>query len=104
MHLCGNLQHFIGTVLGNTGYVRNREKEFFPNQGIQKAELIVEIEKTSAVVFTHLSNLDPAILETDYPQQVLGKTFKTGAFLMHLAGHLNYHLGQINYHRRLLTS
>ena len=28
LHLCGNLQHFIGAVLGNSGYVRNRDAEF----------------------------------------------------------------------------
>lgn len=103
MHLCGNLQHFIGSVLGNTGYIRNREMEFLPNQGIAKEVLLTDIEKTKTIVLSTLSNLDSTTLENDYSQQVLGKTFKTGAFLMHLAGHLNYHLGQINYHRRILA-
>lgn len=103
LHLCGNLQHFIGAVLGNTDYIRNREQEFLPNQGISQTALIAEIEKTKDVVLTTLLNLDVTTLEDDYPQQVLNRTFKTGGFLMHLAGHLNYHLGQINYHRRILT-
>ena len=104
LHLCGNLQHFIGAVLGDTGFIRNREMEFLANQGIAKDVLIVDIEKTKTVVLTTLSNLTVAGLEADYPQPVLGKTFKTGAFLMHLAGHLNYHLGQINYHRRIIAN
>ena len=104
LHLCGNLQHFIGAVLGNTGYVRNREKEFLPQQGISKQELITEIKQTKEVVTTTLSTLYEAVLEKDYPQQVLNRTFTTGGFLLHLAGHLNYHLGQINYHRRILEN
>ncbi len=103
LHLCGNLQHFIGAVLGNTDYIRNREQEFLPNQGISQSALIAEIEKTKDVVLATLSNLDVTTLQNDYPQQVLGRTFSTVGFLMHLAGHLNYHLGQINYHRRIIT-
>ncbi len=104
LHLCGNLQHFIGAVLGNTGYIRNREQEFLPDQGICQTELIAEIEKTKDVVSTTLSNLDVTFLETDYPQQVLGRTFSTVGFLIHLSEHLNYHLGQINYHRRIIAN
>jgi hypothetical protein len=64
--------------------------------------LVAEIKNTQVVVATTLSSLYDTILEKDYPQQVLGRTFTTGGFLMHLAGHLNYHLGQINYHRRII--
>ncbi|MDL5051574.1 DinB family protein [Oscillatoria amoena NRMC-F 0135] len=102
LHLCGNLQHFIGTVLGHTGYVRNRDHEFAA-RNIAREQLLREIQTTKEVVKTTLSKLDPAILQQEYPLQVLGYTMTNSYFLVHLYGHLNYHLGQINYHRRLIT-
>lgn len=101
LHLCGNLQHFIGTVLGKTQYIRNREAEF-SSKGISKELLIKEIETTILSVHQTLPKLEPSALEQNYPIEVLGKPMTTGFFLIHLAGHLNYHLGQVNYHRRLL--
>jgi uncharacterized damage-inducible protein DinB len=101
LHLCGNLQHFIGTVLGKTGYVRNREAEF-SSRGMAKESLIKEIDATIKSVEQTLPKFDPLSLENNYPIEVFGKPMTTGYFLIHLAGHLNYHLGQVNYHRRLL--
>ena len=101
LHLCGNLQHFIGTVLGKTKYIRNREAEF-STKGLSKESLLKEIESTLHSVSQTLSSLDSATLDQSYPIEVFGKPMTTGYFLIHLAGHLNYHLGQVNYHRRLL--
>lgn len=102
LHLTGNLQHFIGAILGNTGYVRNREAEF-NDKDVPRSELQAEIHKTSQAVLDTLGQLNPDALDQTYPLSVLGKDDMTVAyFLIHLSGHLSYHLGQINYHRRLL--
>jgi uncharacterized damage-inducible protein DinB len=100
LHLCGNLQHYIGAVLGQSGYLRNRDAEFC-TKGLSKEALLKEIDATLRVVPKTLTALDPATLDQQYPEDVFGKPMPTGYFLIHLAGHLNYHLGQINYHRRL---
>ena len=101
LHLCGNLQHFIGAVLGGNGYVRNRDAEF-SMKNIPKDQLLREISVTRLAVSRGLDGLSEADLLKDYPLPVLGKTDTTVFFLVHLAAHLNYHLGQINYHRRLV--
>lgn len=101
LHLVGNINHFIGAILGNSGYVRNRELEF-SLKNIPKTELILQIEKTIEVVHSSLDQLSEEDLEKEYPIEALGYPMKTEYFLIHLFGHLNYHLGQINYHRRLL--
>ena len=101
LHLCGNLQHFIGTLLGHTGYIRNRDNEFSA-KGVLREQLLREIQKTKKDVLSTLEKLDPAVLKKEYPLQVLGYPMTTTYFLVHLVGHLNYHLGQVNYHRRLL--
>jgi len=101
LHLCGNLQHFVGKVLGGTDYVRNREAEF-ADKHIPRATLLKEIATTKKVVSDVLHNMSPAQLDQTYPVQVFGEPMTTGFFLIHLATHLTYHRGQINYHRRLL--
>ncbi len=103
LHLCGNLQHFIGTILGGSGYVRDREKEF-SQKGLSKEALIKEIIQTKESVGQALDKLDPAILELAYPVKVFDEPMTTMHFLIHLTAHLEYHLGQINYHRRLLSN
>ncbi len=102
LHLVGNLNGFIGATLGQTGYVRQRELEF-SLKGIPKAELIRQIEDTIGVVDSTLDKLTLQDLAIDFPEPVFGgKTVTTEYMLVHLASHLGYHLGQVNYHRRLL--
>ncbi len=102
LHLAGNLQHFIGHVLGNSGFVRNRESEF-GDKNIETSTLLKEIETTKEAVSKTLAAITPEQLAATYPIEVLGKPMSTTFFLIHLYGHLNYHLGQVNYHRRLLA-
>ena len=102
LHLCGNLQHFIGAILGKSGYVRNREYEFSA-KGISKAKLVAEIQQTKKVVRSTLQGLNTSVLPDEYAIQVFGHPMTTMYFLIHLSAHLEYHLGQVNYHRRLLS-
>lgn len=105
LHICGNLQHFIGNVLGNTGYVRNRDKEF-ADKGMPVAELLKEIEATKIAVVKTLNNIPDEDLDKEYtafPAHLLGKEHITKFyFLAHLIAHMDYHIGQINYHRRMI--
>lgn len=102
LHICGNLQHFIGAVLGNSGYVRNRDAEF-SRKNVPIRELVAEIDLTAQVVNEILEKLEENDLQKPYPINVFGYEMTTGFFLTHLTTHLSYHLGQINYHRRLLN-
>ncbi|MCS3867403.1 putative damage-inducible protein DinB [Chryseobacterium ginsenosidimutans] len=103
LHLVGNISHFVGAILGNSGYIRNREQEF-SLKDIPRAELIQQIENTIEVVNSSLEKLSAEDLEKEYPIEPLGYKMTTDYFLIHLIGHLEYHLGQINYHRRLLDN
>lgn len=101
LHLIGNLNHFIGATLGGTGYVRRRDDEF-SLKNIPRTNMVKDIEAVNSIVKDSLANLPEHQLEKDFPLEVFGKTIKTELMLVHLATHLSYHLGQINYHRRLL--
>jgi uncharacterized damage-inducible protein DinB len=49
-----------------------------------------------------LPQLSEEDLKKEYPLVVFERAMTTDYFLIHLVAHLDYHLGQINYHRRLL--
>ena len=103
LHLIGNLNSYIGREIGKTDYVRNRELEF-TQKDVARTELINKIDDTVAVVQNALSKLTEQELNKEYPLLVFDKKTSTEYFLVHLAAHLSYHLGQINYHRRLLDN
>ena len=101
LHLIGNINTYIGAELGKTGYIRDRPLEF-SLKDIPKSELIDKIENTIIVVNDVLDILTEEDLSKIYPEIVFEKEMTTGFFLVHLSTHLAYHVGQINYHRRLL--
>ena len=101
LHLIGNLNAYIGAEIGQTGYVRQRDLEF-STEFVSKNDLIKSIDETIEVVSQGLSMLTAEDLFNDYPLIVFDSKMTTGYFLIHLTTHLAYHLGQINYHRRLL--
>lgn len=102
LHLCGNLQHYFGAVLGDTGYKRNRPHEF-DVKDVPKTELLAEIERTRKAVSQTLENIKPSLLLKEYPEKVFDHSMTCMHFFTHLVAHLGYHLGQVNYHRRLIV-
>ena len=103
IHLIGNLNHFIGATLGNSGYIRQRDKEF-NEKNIPRKLILKQLEEVKQSTEKVLLSLTENNLKGEYPINVFkNENMTTEYFLIHLYGHLNYHLGQINYHRRLLT-
>jgi uncharacterized damage-inducible protein DinB len=102
LHLCGNIRFFIGAEIGGDGYIRKREEEF--SAKISKEELLMEITKAKSVCATVLSGMDPSDLDKikKFGIRSLSEPVSTGYFLCHLAAHLGYHTGQLNYFRRIL--
>ncbi|MDI1304515.1 MAG: DUF1572 family protein [bacterium] len=102
LHLIGNLNTYIGAEFGKTGYIRNRPLEF-SLKNVPRAELINKIEETIVIVNNALNNVSEEELKKEYPLLVFETKTSTEFMLIHLTTHLAYHLGQINYHRRLLA-
>ena len=101
LHLVGNLNHFIGAIIGKTGYIRNRENEFAA-KNLQPDELLNMIRQTNIMIADVLNHFPETDLEQEYPIIVFDKPMSYQYFLLHLSAHLAYHLGQINYIRRIL--
>jgi uncharacterized damage-inducible protein DinB len=101
LHLLGNLNGFICAGIGNSGYVRNRPLEF-SEKNIPRSELIHQLDKTKDSVSSSLELISDDVLDQNFPLQIFDNKSSYGHMLIHIVTHLNYHLGQINYHRRLL--
>lgn len=102
LHVAGNLQHFIGTVLGGTGYVRNRDLEFGQRSG-PRENIYVELDAALSAVNRVLPSMSNERLDQEFPERLMGMTFRTSTFLVHLCAHAGFHLGQAGYLRRTLT-
>ena len=103
LHLEGNLREYIGRQLGGVAYTRQRPLEF-GTRGVEQAELMARLEAVKELVARVVSGLSSEQLDATYPELVLGNPMTTRQFLVHLEGHLNYHLGQVDYLRRFVTA
>jgi uncharacterized damage-inducible protein DinB len=102
LHMAGNLRHFIGFALAGTAYKRDRDAEF-ATRDMSRADLSSIIATTIDELDNAFAKITDAELAADYPLPLFDNRYKTEDWLIHLAVHLSYHLGQIDYHRRLLT-
>jgi hypothetical protein len=102
LHLEGNLREYIGRQLGGVPFARDRPAEF-ATRGVPKAELCARVARLRADIPAAVAGLDVEALDAIYPEVVLGVPLTTRQFLVHLLGHLNYHLGQIDCLRRVTT-
>jgi hypothetical protein len=102
LHVCGNLKHFVGAVLGDSGYARKRDAEFAVRSG-RREDVARQLRETIGVVSTVLARLPRSVLEAPYPEPHDGVQLRCDRFLLHLCVHLAFHLGQAGYLRRALT-
>lgn len=100
LHIAGNLQHFVGALLGHTGYVRDRDREFSARY-VPRADILAGLHTTRNIVDQVLGQMDDQRCGEVYPSGHFGENRSIRHALLQLLSHLNYHLGQVNYLRRL---
>ena len=103
LHLEGNLREYIGRQLGGIAYQRQRPREF-ADKGVPQAELRARVEALESLIPGVIEALGEDRWDARYPEEIQGNTLSVRQFVMHLHAHFNYHLGQIDYLRRALTS
>lgn len=102
LHVAGNLRHYVGALLGGNGYVRNRDEEFSA-RNVPRAVLLEKLSEAEAAVESTLPGLSEEQMSLPFPEPIREHHLQTGELLLQLAVHLAYHLGQVSYHRRLVT-
>lgn len=102
LHIAGSLRHFLGNVLGGVPYTRDRDAEF-SNHTATKAEIAGLMDDARNAIVAAIPKLSNEVLARPFPLQIAGRTVRTADFVVHLASHLAYHLGQMDYHRRFVS-
>jgi len=98
LHLIGGSNYLFGTLLAKTGYVRNRDLEF-TQKDVPRAEIVSQLEALILLIKNTLLTID---MDAEYPIMFDDARRTNTYVLTQLALHLNYHLGQVNYLRRVL--
>ena len=101
LHIIGGLNHFFGAILAHTGYVRNRDLEF-SKKGVAREELVAQLEALIPMVKATLGAITPAQMDAEYPIPFDDAKNSNSYVLVRLLAHLDYHLGQVNYLRRIM--
>lgn len=101
LHVIGGMNYLIGTTLAHTKYVRNREQEFI-QKNVKRTELISQLEALIIIINQTLNTLTADQMEAEYPIFFDKPKTSVTYVLVQLLAHLNYHLGQVNYLRRVL--
>ena len=101
LHIVGGLNHFVGATLGKTGYVRNRDQEF-AIKNVNRKDILTQLEELIPMIAKTLNGLTTEQMEADFPIFFDKPNSSTGYVLLQLLLHLNYHLGQVNYLRRMI--
>ena len=101
VHIAGNIQHYIGKHLGGSDYVRDRDAEFSRRE-VPRSVILEELDAARSALQAGLTELDDGTLREEYPEKV-GAHLSVGQFMVHLVAHLGYHLGQVDYHRRIIA-
>jgi len=66
LFIAGTLQHFIGNMIGDTGYIRNKEAEM-KARNLSCERLIEEIENTKRIVVDTLEQVTKVDLQKIFP-------------------------------------
>ena len=101
LHIIGGLNHFFGAILAHTGYVRNRDLEF-SKKGVARKDLVAQLEALIPTVNATLASITPEQMDAEYPIPFDDAKNSNSYVLVRLLAHLGYHLGQVNYLRRIL--
>jgi hypothetical protein len=101
LHIIGGLNYLIGTKLAQTGFVRDRPQEF-TRKGVPRNELVAQLEELIPMIRATLNAFPPEGMEAEYPMMFDDARNSNSYVLVQLSLHLNYHLGQVNYLRRVL--
>ena len=96
LHLTGNLNYYIGAQIANTGYVRDRAREFTDPNPPSKEEALKRLDHAVAMVIQTIRAQSPE----DWSRPYSGVGTNCGNRLdmtVQCAAHMQHHIGQMIY-------
>jgi uncharacterized damage-inducible protein DinB len=103
LHMTGNLSYYIGARVAETGYVRNRDREFTEKQPPSKEEALWAFDRTIAMVVATIRKQTAEDWGKTYTAEREPEAKDRFQIFVRCAGHAYHHVGQIVYLSRELA-
>ncbi len=97
LHLTGNLSYYIGARIAETGYVRNRDREFTETERPPKEEVLGEFDHIIALVVATIRKQSAGDWTLEYSAEREPEAKDRFTASLRCAGHAYHHVGQIIY-------
>jgi len=97
LHLTGNLNYYIGARVAETGYVRDRDREFTEPKPVPKDEVFAAFDRTIAMVVETIRKQRPEDWLREYSAEREPEAKERFNIFLRSAGHAYHHVGQIIY-------
>jgi len=97
LHLSGNLSYYIGARVAETGYVRNRDREFTELGKPGKAQVMNAFDRTIEMVVATIRKQKPEDWMAPYSAEREPEAAERFMIFLRCAGHAYHHVGQIIY-------
>jgi uncharacterized damage-inducible protein DinB len=103
LHLTGNLNYYIGARVAETGYVRDREREFTDVQPPRKEEALRAFDRTITMVVATIRKQTAEDWGKAYTAEREPEARNRMQIFIRCASHAYHHVGQMVYLTRELA-
>ena len=103
LHVTGNLNYYIGAQVAETGYVRDRDREFTEPEPKPKAEVLAAFDRAITLAIDTIEKQSAEDWLKRYSAVRESESKERFAIFLRCAGHAYHHVGQIIYLARELT-
>ncbi|MHB8503971.1 MAG: DinB family protein [Candidatus Acidiferrales bacterium] len=103
LHMTGNLNYYIGARVAETGYIRNRDREFTETEKPEKGKVLEAFDRTIAMVVATIRKQEPADWLKSYSAEREPEAAERFMIFLRCAGHAYHHVGQIIFLNKELT-
>lgn len=98
LHIIGNLNHFIGAMIANSKYVRDREREFNDDTRPSKEAVLRELDQAVALAVETIKTQTDEDWSINIDANVSAGFVKDRfSVLLRSATHFHHHVGQMIY-------
>ena len=103
LHLTGNLNYYVGARIAETGYIRDRDREFTDARPPHKDEALEALDRAIAMVVETIHKQHAEDWGQAYSADREPEATDRFHILVRCAGHAYHHVGQIVYLSRELA-
>lgn len=97
LHLNGNLAYYIGAILEDSGYTRDRENEFCREQSMSRESALRKFSLTVDEVLKSLESQNESDWSAEYTAEGVDDVHDRFSIFLRCSVHFHHHIGQMIY-------